>query len=112
MNGGGKRNHEAMLRDGGGDDGEPSWGADEEPVATTEEAVETAVNTSFISISSDDRLLMSKVFSRSGASCVLTRGIRPRFDSCLTDIVFVRKRHRIMAAVVANDPFIILWHPL
>ena len=117
--GGGKSNHEAMLRGGGGDVVEE----EDEPVATTEEAAAaevTAVNTSFTSMSSDDRLLMSKVFSRSGASCVLTMGIRPRSDSCLitarvcclTDTDIVRKRHRKMAAVVANDPFIILWHPL
>ena len=117
--GGGKRNHEAMLRDG---DGGVDNVVEEEPVATTEEtaaADATAVNTSFTSMSSDDRLLMSKVFSRSGASCVLTIGIRPRSDSCLIttdccliDIDIFRKRHRKMAAVVANDPFIILWHPL
>ena len=116
--GGGKSNHEAMLRGGGGDVVEE----EDEPVATTEEAAAelTAVNTFFTSMSSDDRLLMSKVFSRSGASCVLTMGIRPRSDSCLitasvcclTDTDIVRKRHRKMAAVVANDPVIILWHPL
>ena len=78
--GGGKRNHEAMLRDG---DGGVDNVVEEEPVATTEEtaAEATAVNTSFTSMSSDDRLLMSKVFSRSGARCVLTIGIRPRSDS-------------------------------
>ena len=69
-----------MLRDG---DGGVDNVVEDEPVATTEETAEdgTDVNTSFTSISSDDRLLMSKVFSRSGARCVLTIGIRPRSDS-------------------------------
>ena len=67
-----------MLRDG---DGGVDNVVDEEPVATTEETAAEALKTSFISMSSDDRLLMSKVFSRSGARCVLTIGIRPRSDS-------------------------------
>ena len=67
-----------MLRDG---DGGVDNVVEEEPVATTEETAAEALKTSFISMSSDDRLLMSKVFSRSGARCVLTIGIRPRSDS-------------------------------
>lgn len=50
-------------------------------VATATAAVASLNRTVFTSMSSDDRLLISSVFSRSGASCVLTRGIKPRNDS-------------------------------
>ena len=68
---------------------------------------------SFSSMSSDDRLLMSNVCSRSGASCFLTMGIKPRSDSCFCivccfmDTDIDRNRHRIMADVVAKDPLIV-----
>ena len=82
------------------------------------DGVVVVMTSSFSSMSSDDRLLMSNVCSRSGASCFLAMGIKPRSDSCLcivccfmdfTDID--RNRHRIMADVVAKDPLIVLWHP-
>ena len=106
-------NHEAMLRGGG-------VGFVEVPDAVATAAATAAVaslnRTVFTSMSSDDRLLISSVFSRSGASCVLTRGIKPRNDSwlsvcCVTDTDIDKKRQRIMAKDVANDPPIILWHP-
>ena len=64
-----------MLRGGG-------VGFVEVPDAVATAAAVASLNrTVFTSMSSDDRLLISSVFSRSGASCVLTRGIKPRNDS-------------------------------
>ena len=67
-----------MLRGGG-------VGFVEVPDAVATAAATAAVaslnRTVFTSMSSDDRLLISSVFSRSGANCVLTRGIKPRNDS-------------------------------